>query len=351
VALVARSPEKPAGPAAERGSAQHGLMEHLLLEGGYPEEFIGATAFGMTFDKPMVDEVQIAYSDATKMLEPFLDEQFIEQRVVYIEGEVFGTADMIGIGKDMALIADHKFGAIQVKADSYQTRFLAATALKDPEISPFFKKVKTFRLGVIQPAFDPASETVDVSREEIEQFGKTIELTHTLTKSPDAPVRIGEWCKWCPAKPICPAYKTLYNDLIDLRKHDKQWAPQNIAMLLELKPLLEEAQERAKHELANGRPIPGWKLRDGATRQAWNEDDMSVIATLRGLGLKPAQITKAITPAQAKKLVPDKKHDVLDAMITKSQNEPSLVKDTGSKETAVTAKSIERMLQNLKGLR
>ena len=120
---------------------------------------------------------------------------------------------------------------------------------------------------------------------------------------PDAPLAAGDWCKWCRAKPICPAQKKLFADLIDIKMHP-DWSPAQLADILEkskqVEKLIKDVEERAKHELANGRTVPGWRLKAGATRLAWSMGAKDTIAALRGLGLKGDKAIQPITPAAAK---------------------------------------------------
>lgn len=354
VNLIARSPLMPPSNAAIEGTAQHAMIEHLLLNGGKPSDYIDSEIAGVTITAEHATNVTLALASIDELCQNFLGDQYVELTVRRSD-EVFGTADFVAFDTDRTecLVADHKFGWVEVQADNYQGKFIASTLLVDPEFRELTRDVKTFQLAVIQPSFEPAHVTYDVSREEIEQFSQTIELAITTAKSPDAPFNIGKWCSYCPAKLVCPAWAERVNDLIDKSKHP-DWSLEGISRLLhaakELEKLFADAKERAKHELVNGRPIPpvdgkpGWRLTAGRTHQEWSQPPLETLAHLRWFGLTDKQIVDVISPAQAKKLL--KGVAELDEIITKSTSAPSLALDRDVDAPAIPAAAFARAAQH-----
>lgn len=352
VALNAKSPEQPASEYAAKGSAQHALIEHLLLDGGEPAEFIGAVFAGVEIDESMADDVAIALRATEEMLEEYSGEQLVEQRLVIVPDAIFGTGDVIATTRDgaRALIADHKFGYVGVDASSPQLKFLAAAFLVDPATADISKDVEEFELAIIQPAFEPAVTKTTATRAEIEVFLRSIRLAHTAAKAPGAETRMGDWCKWCRAKAICPAQRQMFADLIDLKIHP-DWSPAELSDILikakEVEKLIEAVQERAKHELANGRTVPGWRLKAGAARTAWAQGVKDTVAALRGLGLKGDKAIQPITPAAAKKLL----GDLPDDLVVKSTSAPSLARDVDAADAVLPAAAFARAAALVKGNR
>lgn len=367
VSRVARSPRQPTSEAAAKGTAQHAVIEHILINGGAPADFLGTESAGVTITEEMVENLGFALQSAELLLEPYDGYQFIEQRVTHTPELVFGTGDVVAISKDgkRALFADHKFGYVEVEPHNYQNKFIAAVGLRDDAIigydadgpyalTELLADVEEFELAIIQPAFDPAHTTRVVSREEIETFIHTIDLALTQSASPDAPLQIGKWCGYCPAKLTCEAWLERHNDLIDILKHGEAWAHKNIAAILDaghdFLPLYEAAKERARHELDNARKVPGWMLGTPKSRQSWNDDlsTPNILASLRGLGLGDDKIVKPITPAAAKKLVGKDPDDLkaLDELITISKDAAPLVRDKDpSKAPATPAAAFARAAQ------
>lgn len=352
VALSAKSPEAPPSEHAARGSACHALIEHLLLEGGDAKDFIGATFAEIEIDKEMADDVQIALDATEQLLEPYGGEQFIEKTLVIVPDEVFGTGDVVALSSDgtKALIADHKFGWMEVDASSSQLKFLAAAALVDRDVSDMFKDVEEFELAIIQPAFDPPVTKKTITRAEATVFVRTIVLAHAAMKAPNADVRMGDWCKWCRAKPICPAQQRMFADLVDVKVHP-DWSLDKLGEMLvkgkQVKKLIEEIEERVKHELENGRAVPGWRLKAGSTRLAWAQGAKDTIAALRGLGLKGDKAIQPITPAAAKKAL----GELPDDLVVKSTSAPSLARDTDAADAVLPAAAFAKAAAMVKGNR
>lgn len=352
VALSAKSPEQPASEYAAKGSAQHALIEHLLLEGGEAEDFIGAAFAGIEIDEELAGGVAIALKAAEQLLETYNGEQLIEQRMVIVPDAVFGTGDIVATTKDgaRALIADHKFGYMEIGADSAQLKFLAAAFLVDPAMAEISGDVEEFELAIIQPAFDPPVTKTTVTRAEIEVFLRTIRLAHSASKAPDAAVKMGDWCKWCRAKAICPAQRQMFADLIDVKVHP-DWSPAELGEILikakEVEKLIDHVQERIKHELSNGRAIPGWRLKAGSTRLTWAQSAKLTIAALRGLGLKGDKAIQPITPAAAKKLL----DELPDDLVVKTTSAPSLARDTDAADAVLPAAAFAKAAALMKGNR
>lgn len=377
VKLVAASPKLPAGQAAEDGTAQHGLIEHILIEGGKPEDFIGTMMGPTQISKEMAQNVVIALESAEALMADYTGMQLIEQRVVHTPVEVFGTADILAISEDgrRALIADHKFGYVEVSPTSMQNKFIAAVGIEDfnhpggegepPSIGELLAKVETFKLAIIQPSFDPAHTTIDVTREEVRAFRKTIDLALTQARSPTAPFAIGVWCGYCPAKLLCPAWRERGKELIDAAAHP-EWAENNIAYLLDVaertSKLIDAAKERAKFELANGRKVVGerpdgtkigWRLKPGATQQKWTDPASAMLPELVGIGFEYADIVDIISPAKIKKdkvfkSLPEEDQKWIEDAITKSTNEPSLARDSDEGAPAIPAAAFARAAQSTK---
>ena len=163
---------------------------------------------------------------------------------------------------------------------------------------------------------------------------------------------MGDWCKWCSAKAICPAQRKLFADLIDFKMHP-DWSHAQLGDILskakEVEKLIEAVQERVKHELANGRTVPGWRLKAGSTRLAWAQSAKDTIAALRGLGMNSDAAIQPITPAAAKKAL--KLDELPDDLVVKSTSAPSLARDTDAADAVLPVAAFAKAAALLKGNR
>jgi hypothetical protein len=369
VALSARSPKLPPSEAAEKGSAQHALIEHLLANGGNSDDYVGTKIGAIEITEEMAEAVDTAMASAELLLKDYPLDQFIEHRAVIIEDEVFGTGDLWGVSADAkkVIIADHKFGYVEVKPDNHQGLFLAAAAIEDTtpisyddgtstSLKELYAEVETFRIAVIQPAFEPAHVYKDYRRDEIVAFRRQIEIAVSTAKAPNAPVVKGDWCKWCPAQIACPLWRQAADDIVDITKHGEEWALSNLAKVLDageaFVPLYEKVRERVKHELDNGRKVPGWRLGVGRKMYFWKETSAKkLLALLRGIGFKNDDIVKPISPAQARKLTTKDNPDLED-MIGQKTSAPSLVRDSDTTTApAIPVAAFKRAAVTLAGSR
>jgi len=316
--LVKKVPRRPAGPAAEHGTAQHDVMEQLINDPDLqPETFLGTKmANGIVIDETHMGAIKTALDAYVEIQETFPNATFIEaERMVMLTDEAGGTADGMMVEGHRGAIIDFKFGQNEVQADSDQLLFYAVAARKT---LPEFAKVREFECYIIQPAFDPVIDKTVYVSSVLDRFEQTAFTAIKASKAPNPLPVEGDWCKWCDAKLICPA-KIKRNDTLT---HPSEHAL-NLSTLAEqaarLQPLLksaekwlEEAEERIHHELSNGVPVPGWKLVNKRAVRVWKSEPETILAMKR-LNISPDKymITSLISPAKAEELMKKKTVDEL----------------------------------------
>lgn len=316
--LIEKVPRRPAGAAAEHGTAQHDVMEQLILDAELqPEKFLGTKmANGIVIDEEHLGAINTALDAWIEIQDTFPNATFIEaERMVMLTDEAGGTADGMMVEGKRAAIIDFKFGQNQVDADSDQLLFYAVAARKT---LPEFAKVEEFECYIIQPALDPVIDKTVYPASVLDRFEQTAFTAIAASKKPGARPVEGEWCKWCDAKLICPA-KTKRNDTLT---HPSEHLL-NLTTLGEqaarLQPLLksaekwqEEALERIHHELVNGVNVPGWKLVNKRAVRMWKSEPEAIL-NFKRLNISPDKymITELISPAKAEELIKKKTVDEL----------------------------------------
>jgi hypothetical protein len=112
----------------------------------------------------------------------------------------------------------------------------------------------------------------------------------------------GVWCRFCPAKPICPAHTAPLLDLAEfmvptpLGSGGVFAAPPSkeaylnalaagLALVDATKDIRAALHDQAKAALGNGDVIPGYTLTAGRAERHWRDDENTTIAVLKGLGL------------------------------------------------------------------
>jgi hypothetical protein len=165
------------------------------------------------------------------------------------------------------------------------------------------------------------------------------------TEDPNAPLNPGDHCRWCPAKPTCPALHQKSRELAAREFSSvKPYDPKELANTLNMLPVMETwikgVREFAYREAEQGRCPPGWKLVDKRATRKWreplNQDNLA-----RELGLKNPEIfdTKLKSPAQVERLLSKPAKAIFDQYVVAESSGKTLVatsdKRPEAKERAV----------------
>src|SRR5262249_5289576 len=221
VGLVAKGPAHLRRPSAyaDRGTALHAAITLLLDEKESLESLVGKTLNNYTITR---DDVENALRPAFAYIDALLTpeaEFYLEHRVVFpaVAG-AFGTPDLIVRSGDTIRVVDLMFGAgVHVLAlypdgdeDVLNAPLMSYAAPARHSLPDFFAGVKDIILTIVQPAsIEPHAEmvsTVAVTHAELDEFGAVYPAACEEALSNTPRLERGTWCRFCPAKPICPAH-------------------------------------------------------------------------------------------------------------------------------------------------
>jgi hypothetical protein len=309
VALRTQVPRRPAGAAAMHGSAQHEIMEQLLLDPDLaPSSFLGSTVLGIKIEPHHITAVELALEEYARIEEDFPDDTLLySEREVMLSDEAYGTMDagMAAPKRKRAAIIDFKFGQEEVGADTDQMMTYAVYAR---ESIPEFAEAEVFELYIIQPALDPPIDKVVVPAAALDTFKVTIGTAIRVSKQPDAPYVEGSWCRYCNAKLVCPAKTKVIdtlstsNDALDLVELGER-----LKKIKSLEKWAEEAHERLQHEIENGAKGTGWKLVAKRSVRKWVDEAAAVLAFKKAkIPANMYMVTELVSPSKAEKLIPKK---------------------------------------------
>ena len=320
VALVQRMPPQAESKYAAEGTMLHACMDRLLNEDDLGvAELIGFKVNNVVLTQDLIDAKLAPALAALDEIDP--ERRMIYQTEVEIDfGDflpgVFGNCDLMARIGTKAIILDWKFGdGVAVDAEENpQLMFYAAAALRSHPA--FFKGVESFELIIVQP---PAVKRWTTDAMRLRQFELELKAAVETASRPDAPVAVGEHCRFCTAKPICPqmsgaADRALATKL-DVIPADK--LGQALVMADQLEGYIADLRKLAFDRLEAGQPVPGYKLvAKRATRQWVNEDKAAIALANLGLSAsdmhKPAEL---ISPAQAEKLLKKSKATLPDDIV------------------------------------
>lgn len=335
---------------ARQGSAAHFLGESCLSRGVAANEYLDFVLTKSTgawelikpprgvhelaeddfvVDEEMVEAVQVYLDDiaATRASSLHLIE-LVEARVQPLEDrpEMFGTLDYGAVDPidGVLRVKDYKHGAgVFVEAEGNpQIRYYGLGALRKVG-SEGIEKVE---LSIVQPraqAKEPIRREILTARELVE-WGGVLRSAADATLDPNAPLRAGSWCGFCPAAARCPAFRAKVQrdagadfDEIDPSAIVPTPAsaladPEKLSRALEAIPLIDawsrEVEGYAQRHLERGGSIPGFKLVRKRGRRQWKseaelEADFKAIVELKtGVRTEDLYEKKLRSPAQLEKV-------------------------------------------------
>jgi hypothetical protein len=331
VSLVEKVPAhlRKVSAYAERGTALHAAMA-LLLDDNAPSL---ASLVGKTFNNYTVtlDDVENALRPVLTYVEALLDtpgaEYYLEHRVVFPAiANTFGTCDLIVRVGSTVHVIDFKFGigvrvlAIYTDGDedvlNGQLMFYGAAARHShPE---FFAGVdNNIVLTVLQPvSIETDAEMVSSVAVTPAEFDTFVAVYRTACEEALAPaprLQRGDWCRFCAARPICPAHCA---PLLDLAQFVVPTPPpftvpaankeaylrvlaEGLNLVDAIKDLRAALHDQAKRALQNGDTVPGYALSAGRAERHWHNEDAAIAALVRlGLARDDVFVETARSPKQ-----------------------------------------------------
>jgi hypothetical protein len=218
---------------------------------------------------------------------------------------VFGSTDLMGRIGNKAIILDWKFGAgVPVPAEeNEQLMFYAAAAMRTPEAKWVFDGATEVELVIIQP---PTIKRWTTTIERIKQFEQTLIRAVKIAEQPDAPLKNGDHCRWCAAKPVCPVMTGAVDRAVAIKMDkidvDKIGAYLHNADLLEA--WIKDLRTLAEEMMKKGKPVTGWKVVPKRATRSWVKEE-DAVHWLDGKGFESKDIysKELLSPAQMEKLL------------------------------------------------
>ncbi len=199
---------------------------------------------------------------------------------------------------------DWKFGdGVAVDAEeNEQGLFYAAAAKKTSDLYWAMNGTREVEIIIVQP---PHIRRWVTTWSRIDQFERDLIAAVKLAQRPDAPVVLGDHCRWCTAKPICPQMTGQIDRVTHtaLATVDPEALGQALAMADRLEDFIAEARKLAQARLEKGLPVPGYKLVPKRPVRQWADDKgMHVVWLNAGIDPTVYQEIKLRSPAQMEKV-------------------------------------------------
>jgi len=289
---------------AAEGTAAHSLGETCLLKGSNPHDHIGEVIVvdGHQFevDLNMADAVKIHVDHCRSLIKKYPDAEYhVEYRMNLeaIHPDMFGTVDFMIYDAESGYLElpDYKHGA-GVSVDVEENEQLIYYALGVAIKLPFVKKI---RLTIVQPRCyheDGAVRSFDIEPADMLEWWAVFEEAIELAMQPDAPIAVGDWCRWCPANGVCKeleeyGMEEAKSDFLPVTVDEARdvYSPERLGELMDKIPIIENwckaIRELAYNLAENKTPIPNHKLVPKKAVRKWVEnsaDDVMGLLDLQG---------------------------------------------------------------------
>jgi hypothetical protein len=308
VALVAEMPPQPSSSYAEEGTLLHDEISR----------FLGDLEYRFTCSQELIQDKLWPALDLLDEIDPDKTMEYaVETRVGFgdLLPGVFGSTDLMGRIGNKAVILDWKFGAgVPVPAEeNEQLMFYAAAAMRTPEAKWVFDGATEVELVIIQP---PTIKRWTTTIARIKEFEQTLVRAVKLAQQPDAPLKNGDHCRWCSAKPVCPVMTGAVDRAVAIKMDkidvDKIGAYLHNADLLEA--WIKDLRALAEEMMKKGKPVTGWKMVPKRATRSWVKEEDAKAALLQHLKESEVIETKLVSPAAAEKLLKAQKLKLPDGL-------------------------------------
>ena len=312
VALVQKMPPKPSSKYADEGTLLHNVMAELIMSEEPPEYYIGTRYEDQILTFDLVEEKILPALRALDVIDPEHKMEIeAETRVGFgdLLPGVFGSTDLIGRLGNRAVVLDWKFGdGVMVEVEENpQLMFYAAAAMRTPEAQWAFEGVTEIECVIVQP---PEVRRWVTTPERIAKFELELVQAVKQAEKPDAKLSVGDHCRWCAAKPICPKMTGAVDRALKVQL-DNLDAPKISAYLKNadmLEDWIKDLRALALQMLESGAKLPEYKLVAKRAIRSWSDEEKAKVA-LFAYGLTESEVmeTSVVSPAKAEKALKKRK--------------------------------------------
>jgi hypothetical protein len=334
IAKLGLTEEDGESEEAALGTVLHNITAECLLKDMEPWEFSGRTYKQAKWEfliteahTPLIEKNLNFVRDLFAQYEPMGAILHVETRVKSeLDPEAYGTADIrIEVPGVCIIILDFKYGMVRVDPDDSQLKEYGYMSyeMRSPQMRGAGEP-RIIELIIAQPRLpnprDHFRKAKFTPKELEDWFVGVVVPAMRATRDPNAPLCMGEWCKFCPANTTakCPA---IFNEIktLPVAAHPSSFTNEQIGKMKSLKPIFDkffmgldgEAMTRMRDRQEY---IPGWKLVHKLGNRVWKDkveiDDGKggrIILTkeeyaAKHVGDKAYEPAKLKSPAQIEKL-------------------------------------------------
>lgn len=284
-------------PEAAEGTLAHHLGEHALRTG--LASVLGIKEFeGKKLPDDMPAAVQV-YIETVRAKVQAGCELVVECSfdLSRIHPGLYGTADAVVFDPRLKrlYVFDYKHGQGKVVEviGNPQLRYYALGALLTTGFQATQIEITIVQPRANHPDGPVRSETMDVV--DLLDFRADLKDYAVATEQPDAPLKSGDWCRWCRAKPTCPLLQKQAREIAVAEfkpvSPPADWRPDPVQLGDWLKQCeaaeirISAIRELAYQEAMRGRPPAGFKMVAKRATRKWrnNNEAAQVLNVIVGM--------------------------------------------------------------------
>ena len=301
---------------AALGTSAHEAGAHALENGLDAWELIGMCFGPNKVDADMAEAIQV-YLDECRPYIAMAGDGLADAKI-YIEfgasapqkhPQMYGTVDFgCYLPRTATLIVrDYKHGiGITVEADDNpQLKYYAYLLLQEhPE-------ARTVSIGIVQPRgfhVDGPVREWTTTAEEICQWVEDTLVPAMNRTATDKTLDLGEHCRFCPARIVCPAMEKAMYEVLDGEK--PEFLP-DVALgaryeqVQALKHFIKAIEDETYKRAMNGKMIPGIKLVNKKANRVWKDGSEALFKAR--FGDQAMTVPSLKSPAEMEKIGPTAK--------------------------------------------
>lgn len=294
------------------GTAAHHFAAICLTTGADAWETIGEVYpdTEIKADEPMANAIQV-YLDAVRPGMATAQTKGVEEHFhrPELHPDYHSTIDEWDVNGDLLTITDYKHGegiAVDVEGNA-QTMYYAYGKLQD------FPEIRRIKLRIVQPrGFHPDGPVREheITAEELCEWAEDELLPAMHRKELDGELDAGPWCRFCPAKLVCPLLTSLFEAAVkaDPKKIitlSNESLGRSYQYVQAVKFYLKAMEDEAYRLLNLGKTVPGIKLVAKKANRVWKTEAQGVLHARLGDMIYSAPELKS--PAKIEEIGPEAK--------------------------------------------
>jgi hypothetical protein len=296
--------------------------------------------FMFMVDERMVDSVQHTIDEVDRLKEQYCEgtEVFAERYLdmTWLDSRLGGTADVTLVEPfGWAHLVDHKNGFVLVEAkDNDQLKqYAVGVAHEHPDC-------EGVRVTISQPNAPHIEGTIRMDEftiDELKMYEIRMKEAADATSKPNAPLRAGDWCTYCPAKTRCKEFDAVVlaeaqADFAEEPPDEPLPTPVNTEELARKGrwvPILDawkrQIEGDIQRELENGNAVPGFKLVQGKSNRKWLDETETKRVFVEEIEIDETALfdtPKMKSPAQLEKLGPRNQRAAIKRKVAELSHKP-----------------------------